>query len=54
MKRISGLFLVALMSGATTLGAYKLVFDNDTPSSALSIAPAAALSKTVAYTGPNL
>ena len=39
MKRISGLFLVALLSGATTLGAYKLVFDTDTPSSALSIAP---------------
>ncbi|MCO6148394.1 S1C family serine protease [Flavobacterium sp. NRK1] len=53
MKRISGLFLVALMSGATTLGAYKLVFDNDTPSSALSIAPAAALTKNVAYTGPE-
>lgn len=39
MKRISSLFLVALMSGATTLGAYKLVFDNDTNTSALSIAP---------------
>jgi Do/DeqQ family serine protease len=38
MKRISSLFLVALMSGATTLGAYKLVFDNDTNKSALSIA----------------
>ncbi|MGV3460175.1 MAG: S1C family serine protease [Flavobacterium sp.] len=39
MKRISSLFLVALMSGATTLGAYKLVFDNDSDTSALSIAP---------------
>ena len=29
MKRISGLFIVALLSGATTLGAYKVVFDND-------------------------
>ncbi len=38
MKRISGLLLVGLLSGATTLGAYKLVFDNDKPSSALSIA----------------
>ncbi|MXN89819.1 Do family serine endopeptidase [Flavobacterium sp. Sd200] len=38
MKRFSSLFLVSLLSGATTLGAYKLVFDNDTPSSALSIA----------------
>lgn len=40
MKRISSLFLVALLSGATTLGAYKIVFDNENePSSALSIAP---------------
>ncbi|RZJ63739.1 MAG: PDZ domain-containing protein, partial [Flavobacterium sp.] len=51
MKRISGLFLVALMSGATTLGAYKLVFDNDTASpSALSIAsPQDNFSRTVGY-----
>jgi serine protease Do len=29
MKRFSNLFLVALLSGATTLGAYKLLFDNN-------------------------
>lgn len=29
MKRISNLFLVSLLSGATTLGAYKLLFEND-------------------------
>lgn len=29
MKRFSNLFLVSLLSGATTLGAYKLLFDND-------------------------
>ena len=29
MKRLSSLFLVSLLSGATTLGAYKLLFDND-------------------------
>lgn len=40
MKKISSLFLVALLSGATTLGAYKLVFDNQENSNALSIAPA--------------
>ncbi|MNK07711.1 Periplasmic pH-dependent serine endoprotease DegQ precursor [compost metagenome] len=51
MKRISGLFLVALLSGATTLGAYKLVFDNDKPSSALSIAPSSNYTKAVNYTG---
>ncbi|MBA0884325.1 Do family serine endopeptidase [Flavobacterium undicola] len=28
MKRFSNLFLVSLLSGATTLGAYKLLFDN--------------------------
>ncbi|WP_026978310.1 trypsin-like peptidase domain-containing protein [Flavobacterium tegetincola] len=30
MKKISGLFVVALLSGATTLGAYKLIFDENT------------------------
>ncbi|MES2544444.1 MAG: trypsin-like peptidase domain-containing protein [Bacteroidota bacterium] len=29
MKRFSNLFLVSLLSGATTLGAYKILFDND-------------------------
>lgn len=53
MKRISGLFAVALLSGATTLGAYKLVFDNDKPSSALSIAPASQYSRNVNFTGPE-
>lgn len=38
------------MSGATTLGAYKLVFDNDTRSSALSIAPTS-YTRTVGYGG---
>lgn len=52
MKRISGLFLVAMLSGATTLGAYKLVFDNDKPSSALSIAPQSNYTRTVGY-GPE-
>jgi Do/DeqQ family serine protease len=53
MKRISGLFAVALLSGATTLGAYKLVFENDKPSSALSIAPASQYSRNVNFTGPE-
>jgi serine protease Do len=30
MKRLSSLFLVSLLSGATTLGAYKLFFDGNT------------------------
>ena len=44
MKRFSNLFLVALLSGATTLGAYKLLFDTNgyfskDRNSALSLAP---------------
>lgn len=40
MKKISSLFLVSLLSGVTTLGAYKLVFDNDSArNSELSVAP---------------
>ena len=29
MKKISGLFLLSLLSGATTLGAYKIFIDDD-------------------------
>ncbi|MFL9844802.1 Do family serine endopeptidase [Flavobacterium rhizosphaerae] len=55
MKKISSLFLVSLLSGATTLGAYKLVFDNDTaPSSALSIAPPTALARNVSLGAENV
>jgi len=40
MKRLSSLFLVSLLSGATTLGAYKLFFAPSAPAdSQLSIAP---------------
>ena len=52
MKRISSLFLVAMLSGATTLGAYKLVFDDDNTSSALSIAPQQNYTRTVGL-GPE-
>ncbi|MES2488062.1 MAG: trypsin-like peptidase domain-containing protein [Bacteroidota bacterium] len=52
MKKFSSLFLVSLLSGATTLGAYKLVFDNDTASSAISIAaPQSPLTHNVSYKG---
>lgn len=47
MKRMSGMFLVALLSGATTLGAYKIVFDNDAPTSSLSIAPSSNFTRAV-------
>ncbi|KGO86290.1 serine protease [Flavobacterium rivuli WB 3.3-2 = DSM 21788] len=54
MKRISSLFLVSLLSGATTLGAYKLVFDNNNSSSALSIAaPQSSYTRNVSMGGPE-
>lgn len=54
MKQISSLFLVSLLSGATTLGAYKLVFDNDTQSNALSIAaPQTSSARNVSYGAPG-
>ena len=44
MKNISSLFLVSLMSGATTLGAYKLFIENDgilsNPKNVVTVAPA--------------
>lgn len=52
MKRFSSMFLVALLSGATTLGAYKVVFDNDVASSSLSVATPSNLNRTVGY-GPE-
>jgi len=52
MKRISSLFLVAMLSGATTLGAYKLVFDQDQNPSGLSIAPQQNYARTVGL-GPE-
>jgi Do/DeqQ family serine protease len=53
MKRISSLFLVSLLSGATTLGAYKLVFENNTAGSALSIAPQSSYARNVSLAGPE-
>lgn len=52
MKRISGLFLVALLSCVTTLGAYKLLFDDNAKSSMLSVAPSSNYARTVGY-GPG-
>lgn len=52
MKKISSLFLVALLSGATTLGAYKVIFDKEAPSSSLSIAPSSNYARAVGL-GPE-
>ena len=49
MKNYSSLFLVSLLSGAMTLGAYKLVFEDNTLASSLTIA--APQSHNVSYTG---
>ena len=55
MKKISSLFMVALLSGATTLGAYKLVFDEDTTTSELTVAPLQAnYAKNVAHVAENI
>lgn len=52
MKRISSLFLVALFSSAATLGAYKLVVDNNGQSSMLSVAPSQSnYTRTVGFGG---
>ncbi|MBF00544.1 trypsin-like peptidase domain-containing protein [Flavobacterium coralii] len=56
MKKFSGLLLVALLSGATTLGGYKLIFDEDVNNtSALSVAPAQNnYTRTVGYGAENI
>jgi serine protease Do len=51
MKKISSLFLVSLLSGATTLGAYKLLFENDgflsEKKSIVSVAPSQSMYRNV-------
>ena len=49
MKNYSSLFLVSLLSGATTLGAYKLVFEDHNTASALAVAGPEA--RAVSYNG---
>lgn len=39
MRKLSSLFLLSMLSGATTLGGYKLFIENSASSSSLSIAP---------------
>ncbi len=58
MKRISSLFLVSLLSGATTLGAYKLFVEDGAPLSGsknfITPAPAASYVRPVGLTGELL
>ncbi len=58
MKRFSNLFLVSLLSGITTLGAYKLLFDNDgyfskNKNSIVTTAPNS-YSRNVSFTGESM
>lgn len=53
MKRLSSLFLISLLSGATTLGAYKLFIENHNRSSIVTMAPAN-YGKTVGFSGEGL
>jgi len=53
MKRISSLFLVSLMSGAVTLGAYKLFFEKEGRNSIVTDAPAY-FGKTVGMGAENI
>ena len=54
MKRLSGLFLVSLLSGATTLGAYKLFIERkDNRDSIVTVAPTN-YSKNVGLNGETL
>lgn len=53
MKRISGLFLVSLFSGAMTLGAYKLFIEDSRNNSIVTSAPAN-YTKTVGFGAENI
>ncbi len=50
MKRLTSLFLVSLLSGATTLGAYKLFIEHDGRNSIVTTAPTN-YNKTVGFAG---
>ncbi len=59
MKNVSSLFLVALLSSATTFGAYKLLIDDDSnlfkeKSNLVTLAPAASYARPVGLSAANL
>lgn len=54
MKRFSGLFLVALLSGATTLGGYKLFIDNTNHGNSIATASSNSYGRTVGMTTGNV
>ena len=54
MKKISGLFLVALLSGATTLGGYKLFIENHSDSNSIVTTANNSFGKNVSFAGENV
>ena len=54
MKKFSGLFLVALLSGATTLGGYKLFIENQSDSNSIVTTANNSFGKNVSFTGENV
>lgn len=54
MKRFSGLFLVALLSGATTLGGYKLFIENKNNGTSIVTTAAPSYGRTVGFNAGNI
>ena len=54
MKKFSGLFLVALLSGATTLGGYKLFIENNSDSNSIVTSAGNSFGKNVGFSGENI
>lgn len=54
MKRLSGLFLISLLSGATTLGAYKLFIENDYGGKSIVTMAPTTYGRTVGFSGDNM
>jgi Do/DeqQ family serine protease len=54
MKQLSSLFLVSLVSGATTLGAYKLFIEGNNHSNSIITAAPSNYTKTVGYNGESI
>lgn len=54
MRKFGSLFLMSLLSGATTLGAYKLFVENNSPSSKLSIANESSYLRNVSLGAENI
>lgn len=54
MKRLSSLFLVSLLSGATTLGAYKLFIERDGSRNSIVTTAPGSFNRTVGLTGTGI